>query len=118
MTEGRKAAFKAVMGATAGDMIQVLAASLGLAVLLQTSFLAFFIVKMLGGSYLLYVGIRCFLNKQQLFVKSSEKVTKGKDLFFTGLFTSALNPKTTLLFLASCFNLLIIKVFMPNSKCW
>ncbi|MBU2699424.1 threonine/homoserine/homoserine lactone efflux protein [Sporomusaceae bacterium BoRhaA] len=100
MTEGRKAAFKAVVGATAGDMIQVLAASLGLAVLLQASSLAFFIVKMFGASYLFYVGIRCFLNKQQLFVKSSEEETKGKDLIFTGFFTSVLNPKTTLFFLS------------------
>lgn len=100
MTEGRKAAFKAVVGASAGDMIQVLAASLGLAVLLQASSLAFFIVKMFGASYLFYVGIRCFLNKQQLFVKSSEEETKGKDLIFTGFFTSVLNPKTTLFFLS------------------
>lgn len=100
MTEGRKAAFKAVLGASAGDMVQVLAASLGLAVLLQASSLAFFIVKMLGASYLFYVGIRCFLNKQQLFIKSSEKETKSKDLFFTGFFTSALNPKTTLFFMS------------------
>jgi threonine/homoserine/homoserine lactone efflux protein len=100
MSEGRKAAFKAVLGASAGDMVQVLAASLGLAVLLQASSLAFFIVKMLGASYLFYVGIRCFLNKQQLFIKSSEKETKSKDLFFTGFFTSALNPKTTLFFMS------------------
>jgi threonine/homoserine/homoserine lactone efflux protein len=100
MTEGRKAAFKAVVGASAGDMIQVLAASLGLAVLLQASSLAFFIVKMFGASYLFYVGIRCFLNKQPLFVKSSEEGTKGKDLIFTGFFTSVLNPKTTLFFLS------------------
>ncbi len=100
MTEGRKAAFKAVLGASAGDLVQVLAASLGLAVLLQASSWAFFMVKMLGASYLFYVGIRCLLNKQQLFIKSLEDKTKGKDLFFTGFFTSALNPKTTLFFLS------------------
>lgn len=100
MNEGRKSAFKAVMGASVGDLAQVLAASLGLAVLLQASALAFFIVKMLGASYLFYVGIRCFLNKQQMLVKSSEEQTKGKDLFFTGFLTSALNPKTTLFFLS------------------
>jgi len=100
MNEGRKSAFKAVMGASVGDLAQVLAASLGLAVLLQASALAFFIVKMLGASYLFYIGIRCFLNKQQMLVKSSEEQTKGKDLFFTGFLTSALNPKTTLFFLS------------------
>ncbi|SEI99782.1 Threonine/homoserine/homoserine lactone efflux protein [Propionispira arboris] len=100
MNEGRKSAFKAVMGASAGDLVQVLAASLGLAALLQVSALMFFIVKMFGASYLFYVGIQCFLNKQRMLVNSSEKPTKGKKLFFTGFLTSALNPKTTLFFVS------------------
>jgi len=100
MNEGLKAAFKAVLGASVGDLAQVLAASLGLAVLLQASALAFFIVKMIGTSYLFYVGIRCFLNKQQILVKSLGEETKDKDLVFTGFLTSALNPKTTLFFLS------------------
>nr|WP_255710965.1 LysE family transporter [Pelosinus baikalensis] len=53
MTEGRKAAFKAVLGASAGDMVQVLAASLGLAVLLQVSSLAFFIIKIPGAMFVI-----------------------------------------------------------------
>lgn len=100
VTEGRSAAFKAVLGASAGDMTQVLAVSLGLAVLLQASALTFFIIKMLGAGYLLYIGVRCFLNKQQMFSKASAGKTNSKDLFFTGFLTSALNPKTTLFFLS------------------
>jgi threonine/homoserine/homoserine lactone efflux protein len=100
MSAGRNAAFKAVLGASAGDLAQVLAASLGLGALLQTSALAFFIVKMIGAGYLLYVGIRCFLNKQQLSLKPSETETTDKNLIFYGFLTSALNPKTTLFFLS------------------
>lgn len=100
MTEGRNAAFKALLGASTGDLFQVLAASFGLAVLLQASALAFFIIKMLGAGYLLYVGIRCLLNKEKLFEEQAEVKTNGKDLFFTGFVTSALNPKTTLFFLS------------------
>lgn len=100
MTEGRRAACKAVLGASIGDMFQVLAASLGLAALLQASALAFFIIKLLGGSYLFYVGIRCLLNKQKISVSTSKVQSKSKDLFLTGFLTSALNPKTTLFFLS------------------
>lgn len=100
ITEGRNAAFKALLGASAGDLFQVLAASFGLAVLLQASALAFFIIKMLGAGYLLYVGIRCLLNKEKMFEEQAEMKTNGKDLFFTGFVTSALNPKTTLFFLS------------------
>lgn len=100
MTEGRKAAFKALLGASAGDMFQVLVASLGLAVLLQASALAFFIIKMFGACYLFFIGIRCLLNRQKMLEEHSEMKTKGKDLFFTGFLTAALNPKTTLFFLS------------------
>lgn len=100
MTEGRKAACKAVLGASIGDMFQVLAASLGLAALLQASALAFFIIKLLGASYLFYVGIRCLLNRQKMSVETSKVQSTGKDLFITGFLTSALNPKTTLFFLS------------------
>jgi threonine/homoserine/homoserine lactone efflux protein len=100
MTEGRNAAFKALLGASTGDLFQVLAASFGLAVLLQASALAFFIIKMLGAGYLLYVGIRCLLSKEKMFEEQAEMKTNGKDLFFTGFVTSALNPKTTLFFLS------------------
>lgn len=100
MTEGRNAALKALLGASTGDLFQVLAASFGLAVLLQASALAFFIIKMLGAGYLLYVGIRCLLNKEKMFEEQADVKTNGKDLFFTGFVTSALNPKTTLFFLS------------------
>lgn len=98
MTRGRKATFRAVAGASIGDMIQVLAAYLGLAALLQASSLAFFIIKILGAGYLFYVGVKCFLAKGELFKDSTEEKDKDTSLFFTGFLTSALNPKTTLFF--------------------
>lgn len=100
ITEGRKAAFKASLGTSTGDMFQVLVASLGLAVLLQASYLVFFFIKILGAGYLFYIGIRCLLNRQKIFEEQSEVKTNSKDLFFTGFLTAALNPKTTLFFLS------------------
>jgi threonine/homoserine/homoserine lactone efflux protein len=100
MTRGRKATFKAVAGASAGDMIQVLAAYFGLAALLQASSLAFLIVKILGAGYLFYVGVKCFFATGELLNDSTEAKDKGGNLFFTGFLTSALNPKTTLFFLS------------------
>ncbi|QDR82987.1 LysE family translocator [Sporomusa termitida] len=100
MTEGPQAACKAVLGASIGDMFQVLAAAFGLAALLEASSLAFFIIKLLGASYLFYVGISCLLNKQKMSVATSNVQSTGKDLFLTGFLTSALNPKTTLFFLS------------------
>lgn len=98
MTRGRKATFKAVAGASTGDMVQVSAAYLGLAALLQASSLIFFVVKILGAGYLFYVGVKCFFAKGEEHKDSIEKKDKGSNLFFSGFLTSVLNPKTTLFF--------------------
>jgi len=98
MTHGRKTAFKAVAGATTGDMVQVLAAFWGLAALLEASSLAFFVVKIVGAVYLFYIGVKCFFANGEMLKCSDEEKVKGSDLFFSGFLTSALNPKTTLFF--------------------
>jgi threonine/homoserine/homoserine lactone efflux protein len=98
MTHGSKTAFKAVIGATTGDIVQVLAAFWGLAALLEASSLAFFVVKIVGAVYLFYIGVKCFFANGEMLKCSDEAKGKGSDLFFSGFLTSALNPKTTLFF--------------------
>lgn len=101
VTDGRRAGFKAALGASTGDIFQVLAASLGLGVLLKASYFAFFCIKVIGAGYLLYLGIRCLLNRKKLLlVDSGEGNSKSQHLFLTGFLTSALNPKTSLFFLS------------------
>jgi threonine/homoserine/homoserine lactone efflux protein len=98
MTHGRKTAFKAVIGATTGDIVQVLAAFWGLAALLEASSLAFFVIKIVGAVYLFYIGVKCFFANGEMLKCSDEAKVKGSDLFFSGFLTSVLNPKTTLFF--------------------
>lgn len=98
MTHERKTAFKAVIGATTGDMVQVLAAVFGLAALLEASSLAFLVVKIVGAVYLCYIGVKCFFANGEMLKCSDETKVKDNNLFFSGFLTSALNPKTTLFF--------------------
>ncbi len=98
LTRGRKAALAAVLGASAGDLVQVGAACLGLAALLKASAIAFFTVKVLGTVYLLYIGVRCLLDKGQIFAANAAGPETRRELLVGGFLTSALNLKTTLFF--------------------
>ncbi|MCY7387964.1 MAG: LysE family transporter, partial [Burkholderiales bacterium] len=54
----------AVMGINAGCLVHTFAAAIGLSAILTASAEAFFIVKLVGAAYLMYVGISLLLEKQ------------------------------------------------------
>jgi threonine/homoserine/homoserine lactone efflux protein len=79
----------------------VLAAALGLSVLLLSSALAFSIVKYAGAAYLVWLGLR------KIFGPAEQKDAKGElvpyshaRLFRDGFVVNLLNPKTALFFFA------------------
>jgi threonine/homoserine/homoserine lactone efflux protein len=97
---GRKEGLASSLGAAVGGMMHVLAAALGVSLLIAQSALAFSIVKYLGAAYLVYLGIRLLLAKNQ--VQHAIKVTaKGsRRAFRDGIIVEALNVKTAIFFLA------------------
>ena len=58
IAEGRRAGLASVLGISTGTLVHTLAAALGLSALIAASAAAFFAVKLLGGAYLIYLGIR------------------------------------------------------------
>ena len=58
VAQGRKAGIVSVLGIHAATLIHVLAAALGLSVLVLSSALAFNIVKYAGAAYLVWLGFR------------------------------------------------------------
>lgn len=102
ISQGRSAAIFSALGAAAGDLVHVTAAICGLAILLQTSTIAYIGLKILGAVYLLYLGIRSIFTKKDLLeIKVPENQSKSqKQLFFQGLLTAILNPKTALFFVS------------------
>jgi threonine/homoserine/homoserine lactone efflux protein len=56
--KGRMAAALSSLGAGLGIMCHTVAATLGLALVLQTSPLAFLLVKLVGATYLLWLGFK------------------------------------------------------------
>src|SRR5919204_6697788 len=63
--QGRRAGIASVLGIHAGTLVQVVAAVLGASWLLVSSALAFSVVKYLGAAYLVYLGARKLLGKDE-----------------------------------------------------
>src|SRR5574341_2457350 len=61
LNHGRVAGLVSVLGIEVGNLMHVLAATLGLSVLLLSSALAFTVLKYLGAAYLIYLGLRTLL---------------------------------------------------------
>ena len=100
INQGRRAGFMSVLGAGVGHFGHVLAATLGLSAILLTSALAFNVVKYAGAVYLIYLGIRTLLSREEQVAPTVGSGRSFTRIFSHGAMVSALNPKTALFFLA------------------
>lgn len=98
--QGRAAGIVSVLGIGFGTTFHVFAAALGISALVVSSALAFSIVKYLGAAYLIYLGIRKFLEHDTLTSVDSVERTKLSRIFYQGAIVNILNPKTALFCLA------------------
>jgi threonine/homoserine/homoserine lactone efflux protein len=97
---GRPEGLASCLGTGIGGMLHVLAAALGLSLIVAQSALAFNVVKYLGAAYLIYLGIRLLLRKDQDFVVRPVAAQGARRALFEGIVVEALNVKTALFFLA------------------
>jgi threonine/homoserine/homoserine lactone efflux protein len=100
MNQGRMAGIVSVLGVESANFFHASAAALGLSAILVSSALAFDIVKYFGAAYLIYLGIRKLLVRQE---EAQEKATKQESLsriYSQGFVVNLLNPKTALFFFA------------------
>lgn len=97
----RKTGMFSVFGMGSGIIIHTMFVSLGLSVLLKNSPVAFNIVKILGSTYLIYMGIKSFISQKSV-LSDDLKQTKGtlRKAYIQGMITNVLNPKVALFFLA------------------
>lgn len=97
---GRKEGLASCFGTGVGGMLHVLAAALGISLLIAQSALAFSLVKYVGAAYLVYLGIRLLMRKSQEH-QTVEVSTQGpRRAFLEGIVVETLNVKTALFFLA------------------
>jgi threonine/homoserine/homoserine lactone efflux protein len=98
--QGRRAGIASVLGIESAGLVHVTAAALGLSALLLTSALAFNIVKYLGAAYLIYLGLRTLLAREESQHISVPAPRGLWQLFSKGFLVNLLNPKTALFFYA------------------
>ena len=97
---GRTEGLASCLGTALGGMVHVLALAFGLSALIAQSALAFSIVKYVGAAYLIYLGIRLLLTRQQVSTPIEASRTGTASAFREGIVVEALNVKTAIFFLA------------------
>ncbi|KZN13331.1 LysE family translocator [Marinomonas sp. TW1] len=98
---GYRKALLSILGNLTCQAIIVLLVACGAGAMLEKSPMAFFILKVIGGVYLIYLGVTGLLNQRRkeeegkkLGQKEEEKAVPS--CFKTGFFVSASNPKTVI----------------------
>jgi len=97
---GRQEGLASCLGTGLGGMLHVLAAALGLSVLLAQSALAFSLIKYVGAAYLVYLGVRLLMQKTPAGDAAPISAQGARRAFAEGILVEALNVKTALFFLA------------------
>ena len=101
IAQGREAGVASALGISVGSIFHTCAAALGLSAILATSALAFGTVKLLGGTYLIFLGIKMILDRRKhLSLPSDFRRHTTIAAFRQGVLTNILNPKVALFFLA------------------
>lgn len=97
---GRSEGLASCLGTGLGGMLHVLAAALGLSLLIAQSALAFSLVKYVGAAYLVYLGMRMLLRRQTAAPVPALAAQGARRALREGVAVEALNVKTALFFLA------------------
>jgi threonine/homoserine/homoserine lactone efflux protein len=94
---GRTAGMVSMLGVETGTFAYALAAAAGLSGLIAASVTAFTVVKYAGAAYLLYLGVRKLLERDQ---PQDASLTGRSRLFLNGTLVQLLNPKIAIFFVA------------------
>ena len=101
--QGRAAGLASVCGVHVGTLLHVAAAALGLSALLVSSATAYDTVRWLGAAYLVWLGVRRLLARDEDVPAAADLDARRPGLgriFAQGVVVNVLNPKTALFFFA------------------
>lgn len=115
----RRAGLFTSLGVVSAVVIHMTYCLLGLAVIIANSLVLFTVIKYVGASYLIYIGMMSFLaKKHDITADMPDKPRQKTDLrpfiaFRQGFLCNLLNPKATLFFLA-----LFTVIIKPGTPLW
>jgi threonine/homoserine/homoserine lactone efflux protein len=101
IARGRRAGWLSAVGLHIGGYAHILAAALGLAVLLELVPVLYTVLKFAGAAYLIWLGIRIFTSQvTQGMVREELETRTRRRAFWESVTVEVLNPKTALFYLA------------------
>jgi RhtB (resistance to homoserine/threonine) family protein len=115
----RRAGLFTAFGVTAANLVHITYCVLGLALIISQSIILFSVIKYIGATYLIYLGITALMSRQNEAAATTSDNPKPKTTmsrltaFRQGFFCNLLNPKATLFFLA--FFTVIMKPETPRA---
>lgn len=100
MVKGAKAGVIITLGLCSGLIFHTSAVALGVAVIFQTSLIAFNILKIVGAGYLLYLAYMAFKDASKTTLHVDQKPLSLWAMYRRGVFMNVTNPKVSIFFLA------------------
>lgn len=101
IARGRQAGWFATLGIHIGGYVHVFAAAVGLAFLFEAVPAMYLALKLAGAAYLVWLGVKMFLAKQDAEANTGAIVQKSaKRAFWESVSVEVLNPKTAIFYVA------------------
>lgn len=97
---GKAAGLIVTLGLCTGLIVHTTVVALGVAIIFQTSAIAFSILKYAGAAYLIYLAWQTFKSSSDKISDSSDGDKNYRKLYFRGIFMNVTNPKVSIFFLA------------------
>lgn len=97
---GRKAGIIVTLGLCSGLIVHTTAVALGVAVLFQTSIIAFTLLKIVGAIYLLYLAWHALRASSTQLQSDKSSPLSAMALYRRGIIMNVTNPKVSIFFLA------------------
>ena len=95
---GKRGGLFAALGIHTGGYVHVIAAAVGLAALFEVIPILYTVMKLAGAAYLVWLGVKFFMNRQDLMVDSEQ--AGQKTTFWQSATVEILNPKTALFYVS------------------
>jgi threonine/homoserine/homoserine lactone efflux protein len=101
LAHGRRAALGSVAGNAVGAYVLVVAVALGVGALVESSAVAFTVLKLAGAAYLVYLGVKAWRQRGSLPVAITAEAPRGGfHTLWEGFAVGVANPKTIVFFAA------------------
>jgi len=100
VTNGKKYGIATSLGLVSGISIHTTLVAFGVSAILKQSESIYFIIKLLGAFYLLYLAFLAYKSSEEVLLETKAKKKGLLKLFKQGFIMNVLNPKVSIFFLA------------------